>query len=198
MRISFKMILFGVLLLAGCQTTSGTVNTQYTSYFNLEPPRKNQKFVYIQVQDGTGTGMDLESRISKQISKRGYTITKYPERANYVLQANVIHAGDIDTDVLEYAYKTSYGSRITKSTPKEDDLIAKGLNKLIGSAAAKSKGIILDLKVTEWQNKGADRKRIGVLPKKTRIVSGVTGRNLDDSQISGMSTDVVQKIASIF
>lgn len=188
-----------VLFLYGCQTMNSAVNTQFASYFNIEPPLKNQRYVYVQVQDGSGQGMQLQDKIASTIGQKGYTITSNPEQANYVLQANVIHAGEIDHDILEYAYKTDYGSRIIKSQPKEPDMIASALNKVTGAMAAKSKCIIMDLKVTEWQVENGQRKRINAFNnKKTRIISGITGRKLPETVMNDMSSEIIQKVTALF
>lgn len=197
-----KQLLIGlacVLLVCGCQTTKSAVNTQLTSYFNIEPPLKNQRYVYVQVQNGSGRDMKLQDKIASTIGQKGYTITTDPQQANYILQANVIHAGDIENDVLQFAYKTDYGARIVKSNPKEPDMIGSALNKLTGSMAEKSKCIIMDLKVVEWQIKNGDRKRVNAFnDKKTRIVSGVTGRNLPETVMDDMSNEVIQKVTAFF
>lgn len=190
--------LFFVLLTCGCQTTKTNVNTQLTSYFNIVPPLKDQRYVYVQVQNGSGHDMKLQDKIASTIGQKGYSITADPQQANYILQANVIHAGDIETDVLEFAYKTDYGARIVKSGPKED-MIGSALNKLTGSMAAKSKCIIMDLKVIEWQIKNGERERVNTFnDKKTRIVSGITGRNLPETVMNDMSNEVIQKVTAFF
>lgn len=197
-----KKLLIGlvcVLLVCGCQTTKSAVNTQVTSYFNIEPPLKNQHYVYVRVQNGSGHDMKLQDKIASTIQQKGYTITRDPQQANYILQANVIHAGEIENDVLAFAYKTDYGSRIIKSNPKEPDMIESALSKLTGSVAAKSKCIIMDLKVIEWQLRNGERKRVNAFnDKKTRIVSGVTGRNLPGTVMDDMSNAVIQKVTALF
>jgi hypothetical protein len=198
MQKSLWICLACVLFVYGCQTTQSAVNTQLTSYFNIEPPLKNQRYVYVQVQNGSGQDMKFQEKIATTIGQKGYTITTDPQQANYVLQANVIHAGDIENDVLQFAYKTDYGSRIVKSGPKED-MIGSALNKLTGSMSAKSKCIIMDLKVLEWQNLNGDRKRVNAFNnKKTRIVSGVSGRNLPETVMDDMSNEVIQKVTAFF
>ena len=188
-----------VLLVWGCQTTQSAVNTQLTSYFNIEPPLNNQKYVFVQVQNGSGCDMNLQDKITALIQQKGYRLTKNPEQANYILLANVIHAGEIDHDVLEFAYKTDYGARIIKTSPKDPDMIGSALNKLTGAAAAKSKCIIMDLKLIEWQLKNGERKRVNAFnDKKTRIVSGVTGRRLPETVMDEMSNEVIQKVTALF
>lgn len=191
--------LMAVLYISGCAATDSGVNTQFTRYFSINPPMKNQNVVYVQVQDSTGQKLSLQPRIAGAIKAKGYTMTKYPEKAYYVLQGNVIHAGEIETDVLDFAYKTDYGDRIIRRNAAEPDMIAVGLQKLTQAATAKSQCIILDIKLVEYHNKNGRRKRVSRrADKTTRIVSGITGRSLPMTIIQDMSAEVVQKAAGLF
>ena len=78
-------------------------------------------------------------------------------------------------------------------------MIAVGLQKLTGAATAKSQCIILDIKLVEWRIKNGKKERVNRMnAKRTRIVSGATGRKLPETTIRDMSAEVVQKAAGLF
>jgi hypothetical protein len=188
-----------VLYISGCAATNSGVNTQFTRYFNINPPMKNQNVVYVQVQDSTGQNLSFQQRIAGAIKAKGYPMTKYPEKAYYVFQGNVIHAGEIESDVLDFAYQTKYGDRIVRRTAAAPDMIAVGLQKLTKAATAKSQCIIFDIKLDEYHLKNGKREMIRrITPKTTRIVSGITGRGLPETVIQEMSDEVVQKASGLF
>jgi hypothetical protein len=151
------------------------------------------------VQDSTGQNLSFQQRITGAIKAKGYPMAKYPEKAYYVFQGNVIHAGEIETCVLDFAYQTKYGDRIVRRTAAAPDMIAVGLQKLTKAATAKSQCIIFDIKLDEYHLKNGKREMIRrITPKTTRIVSGITGRGLPETVIQEMSDEVVQKASGLF
>ncbi len=95
-------VLSSVLVLSGCGAMSTAikkrnleVKTQMSETIWLDP--SSQKTVYLQVKNTSDKDMSaLQSKITKALQDKGYTVTSSSDNAWYWIQANVLKADKMD------------------------------------------------------------------------------------------------------
>lgn len=94
-----KLMMAGCLMLTGCAGL--TVSSSMSSSIFLDPLAPEKRIVYVQVRSTADRrGIDIKRAISAGIAEAGYNLTDNPDRANILLQANVLKVGESDPDEL--------------------------------------------------------------------------------------------------
>lgn len=82
-------------LLTGCMTTQLQTQVKTTKTIFLNPVKKSQRIVYVDIKNTSGADIDvLMPLIERKLQARGYKLTDDPDNAKYVLLANVLFAND--------------------------------------------------------------------------------------------------------
>lgn len=96
------------MLISGCAATTTSVRyaeldvqTKMSSTIFLEPVAPQKKTVFVQIRNTSDKLLNIEEAIRQAIMARGYTIESDPDKAHYILQANVLQVGKIDISALE-------------------------------------------------------------------------------------------------
>ncbi|EDT6851825.1 complement resistance protein TraT, partial [Salmonella enterica subsp. enterica] len=100
--MTMTAVLSSVLVLSGCGAMSTAikkrnleVKTQMSETIWLEP--SSQKTVYLQIKNTSDKDMSgLQTKITKAVQDKGYTVTSSPDSAYYWIQANVLKADKMD------------------------------------------------------------------------------------------------------
>jgi hypothetical protein len=107
-------------VLSGCATnvalqkTNLDVETKMSSTVFLEPAAPEDKTVYVQVRNTSDqAAFNIEPNIVEALRTRGYTVTNDPKKANYMLQANILSAGEIDKRTRDQLMADGFGSAAT-------------------------------------------------------------------------------------
>jgi hypothetical protein len=105
------------LVLSGCAATTTAlrykdldVQTKMTSTIFLDPVPPEKRTVFIQVRNTTDKPMlDIEPQVAGVIAGKGYEVVQDPNKAHYILQANVLQVGKTDQSALERSTLAGFG-----------------------------------------------------------------------------------------
>ena len=107
MKKFFKNIIFlGLLLIMVSCSTMHTiiskrnldVQTKMSDTIWLEPAAANQKTVFVKISNTSGKNLNIEQKIMKVLSEKGYRIVNDPAEAKYWLQANILKVDKVNLD----------------------------------------------------------------------------------------------------
>jgi outer membrane lipoprotein SlyB len=216
---SFKLagVLLASLLLAACgaATTSIAkkdlkVETKMSSTIFLEPVSPVEKVIYLQVRNtSTYPNLDLTGPLYAALINKGYEVTNDSKAAHYVLQVNVLQAGELDAATRDEMVGRGFGDALIGGlagagvgglvSGHKDAVIAGALiGAAVGGLANATThdvtySVITDVQITEKQANNKTEKH------QTRIASTANKVNLkfeqaEDELVAGMS----RSIAGIF
>lgn len=161
-----------VLLLQGCAAVQTAVSHSDLDVQNrmsetifLDPVGPDKKVVFVQAKNTSDQpGFDLEPALKQAIAAKGYQIVDDPNRANYILQVNVLQVGKVDPSAAEQSFLGGYGSAATGAgvgaaagalaggtTAVLGGALAGGLVSVVADAAVKNVTytVITDLQLSE-------------------------------------------------
>ena len=107
MKKFFKNIIFlGLLLtMVSCSTMHTVISkrnldvqTKMSDTIWLEPAAANQKTVFVKISNTSGKNLNIEQKIMKVLSEKGYRIVNDPAEAKYWLQANILKVDKVNLD----------------------------------------------------------------------------------------------------
>ncbi len=110
----------GTIVLGGCSASKNLMEhsslqteTKMSSTIFLDPVSFKQKTVLLQVRN-TSDRKDFnpKNEIKASLEKAGYTVTEDPEKAHYLLQANILKAGQGRPEEMQQALLGGYGGVI--------------------------------------------------------------------------------------
>ena len=105
MKKFWKSIIFlGLLLtMVSCSTMHTIISkrnldvqTKMSDTIWLEPAAANQKTVFVKVSNTSGKNLNIEQKIMKVLSEKGYRIVNDPAEAKYWLQANILKVDKVN------------------------------------------------------------------------------------------------------
>jgi hypothetical protein len=131
-RLRALIILSLSLWLCGCAATQIAlekkdlkVETQMSNTIFLDIENQSERSVFVDLRNTTDKNINVRERILDRLRDKGYTIAETPQRAFYVLQANILYVGVADPSALHESLYAGYGG-----------VLAGGLaGALIGGAA---------------------------------------------------------------
>lgn len=83
------------LVFSGCATTELQTQAKMSQSIFLNPVKKSQRIVYIDIKNTSGHELDnLIPMVEKKLLARGYKLTDDPDTARYFLLANVLFANN--------------------------------------------------------------------------------------------------------
>lgn len=87
--------LFLSVIFTGCATTDLQVETKPTNSIFLDPIKRVQKTIYVEVKNSSGKEIDnFESRLRDKLRSQGYTVITDAKSAQYILMTNVLFAAN--------------------------------------------------------------------------------------------------------
>lgn len=107
----------GLTQLVGCAAMdtaiskrSLDVQTKQSATIFLDPVVQAQKTVYVQVKNTSDKSFEVENNIKEAIADKGYRVVNNLDDAHYLLQANILKVGKMDTTAAERMLHSGYGS----------------------------------------------------------------------------------------
>ena len=94
MKMTLKMGLVlssALLLMSGCATTELQTSAKMTQSIFVSPASKEKRTIFVSMRNTSGTDIALEPRVTQALINKGYTIVGDPDKATYVLMANVLY-----------------------------------------------------------------------------------------------------------
>lgn len=170
--------LLGCLTLSACAATTTAitkseldVQTRMSDSIFLEPLPPARRTVFLQVKNTSDReDFNIEDGVRAALAKQGYQLVNDPERAHYMLQANVLQAGKSSVTAAEDAFSSGFGGALfgaavgavgTRAVTKDTGSIIGG--GLIGAAVETAAGAfvkdvtysaITDIQVSERATDG--------------------------------------------
>ena len=177
--LPFAALMLGCLALTACSAATTAISkrdldvqTRMSDSIFLEPLPPARRTVFIQVKNTSDReDFNIENDVKAEILKRGYQLVDNPERAHYMLQANVLQAGKSSVTAAEDAFASGFGGALfgaavgaagTRAATKDTGSIIGG--GLIGAAVESAAGAfvqdvtysaITDIQVSERATDGA-------------------------------------------
>ncbi|GGA79497.1 conjugal transfer protein TraT [Neiella marina] len=110
-----------MLALGGCSATHTAikkrnldVQTKMSDTVFLDPVPPEQMVVYLQIRNTSDKqDLNVRSAIENRVVQRGYRITKNPNEAHYMVQANILQVGKVDKREAEGMLQSGYGAGLT-------------------------------------------------------------------------------------
>lgn len=88
------------------------VQTKMSETIFLEPTEPDKKIIYVDIRNTSDKEMNVQESIVSSLKSRGYTITTSPQKANFMLQANVLQVGKSDLRQAQSALDGGFGGAI--------------------------------------------------------------------------------------
>ena len=107
MKNFLKNIIFlsFLLMMVSCSTMHTVISkrnldvqTKMSDTIWLEPAAANQKTVFVKISNTSGKNLNIEQKIMKVLSEKGYRIVNDPAEAKYWLQANILKVDKVNLD----------------------------------------------------------------------------------------------------
>lgn len=170
-----RLILTGymVISLVGCAATQTAISkkdldvqTKMSSTIFLDPVAPEKRTVLIQVRNTSDKPeLSIKPQIAQAIANKGLTVVEDPDKAHYLLQANVLQVGKIDLREKDEVLASGYGGTISGgvlgttigalATDSDNGMIAAGLIGAIAGTVADAMvkdvaySIITDIQISE-------------------------------------------------
>jgi hypothetical protein len=169
-----RLALLSLTLFAGgCAATTTAlgkrdldVQTRMSDSIFLDPLSPDQRAVFVQVKNTSDqTDLSIEPVVRDLIAAKGYRLVDDPDSARYLLQANVLQAGQASETAVEQAFSSGFGGALlggavgalaTRAATSDTGAIIGG--GLVGAAVEAAAGslikdvtysVITDIQVSE-------------------------------------------------
>ena len=153
--LRLTLSLLGCFALAACSAATTAISkreldvqTRMSDSIFLDPLPPARRTVFVEVKNTSDrVDFDIETGVKAAIKKRGYRLVENPERAHYMLQANVLQAGESSVTAAEDAFSSGFGGALfgaavgaigTRAATKDTGSIIGG--GLIGAAVESAAG----------------------------------------------------------
>ncbi len=94
MKVSLYSTVFlasSLLLFSGCATSQLQTSAKMTQSVFVNPVAKEKRTIFVSMKNTSGADIMLEPRVVQTLINRGYSVIDDPEKASYVLMANVLY-----------------------------------------------------------------------------------------------------------
>lgn len=175
--IQYTMLSSAIVLLASCAATSTVIehrnletDTKLSQTVFLDPVAPSKKTIFIAVKNTSQESLTVDESLKNALEEHGYKVVNNPEKAHYMLQANVLQVGKMSISASQSALGGGYGSALAGAgtgaalgalSGHSNTMIAGGVaGGLLGLAAdslvkAVNYTMITDVQISERIGKGA-------------------------------------------
>ena len=80
-----------VFALSGCLTTTMQTKATMSKSVFIDPVAKSEQTIFIAMRNTSGQNINLQPKIIALLQSKGYTIVDDTQKANFILQANVLY-----------------------------------------------------------------------------------------------------------
>jgi len=115
--LSALALVLGLCACAAATTAIGKrdldVQTRMTDTVFLDPVAAEQRTVFIQIRNTSGRpDFDIEPQVVAHLADNGWRVVEDPERARYLLQANVLQVGRSSRSAAERTFAQGFGGTL--------------------------------------------------------------------------------------
>lgn len=117
-------VILGVALLSGCTAMSTAIShrnleveTKMSNTIFLDPVAPDQRTVYVEVKNTSDkSSFDIDKMVKSDILAKGYKIVNDPNKAHYMLQANILKIEKMPQKEAHALLSGGYGAAIGATT----------------------------------------------------------------------------------
>lgn len=88
------------------------VQTKMSETIFLEPTEPEKRVIFVDVRNTSDKDINVKDEIVHALTVHGYTITTSPQKANFMLQANILQVGKTDLRGAQSALEGGFGGAI--------------------------------------------------------------------------------------
>lgn len=108
-----------ILFLTSCAATQTALEhrnleagTKLSQTIFLEPVSQAQKTVFVSVKNTSDEEVNINQQLKTALKAQGYQVVNQPDRAHYLLQANILKVGKMSVAASQSALGNGYGSAL--------------------------------------------------------------------------------------
>lgn len=210
--IQYTALSSALALLVSCAATSTVIehrnletDTKLSQTVFLDPVAPSQKTIFIAVKNTSQESLSIDKSLKNALAEHGYKVVNNPEKAHYMLQANILQVGKMSVSASKSALGGGYGSALAGAgtgaalgalSGHSNTMIAGGVaGGLIGLAAdslvkAVNYTMITDVQISERVGKGAVHEQFNA-SLQNGTASGTTQTSSKHSDYQRYRTRVV-------
>ncbi|MBL4773878.1 MAG: complement resistance protein TraT [Alcanivoracaceae bacterium] len=110
-----------MIAIIGCSAVHTAVNkrhldiqTKMSHTVFLDPVAASKRTIFIQIRNTTDKPeLNVAGQVMADLQQKGYTVLNDPDKAHYVLQANVLQVAKMDLRAAQHALDGGYGAAIS-------------------------------------------------------------------------------------
>lgn len=109
-----------ILMLSGCAAMQTSLEhkdlqggSQLSESIMLDPVPDAQKTVHVSIKNTSDQEINITNKVKSAIASHGYKIVSNPNRAHYLLQANILKVAQMSKSASQSALGRGYGSALS-------------------------------------------------------------------------------------
>ncbi len=113
------MFVMAAISLSGCgavhtmvKKRNLDVQTKMSETIFLEPRKAADRIIYVSVKNTSDKDLDIKKKIISKLKSGGFKLTSDPEKAKYMLQANILQCGKSDLRAATNALNAGFGGAV--------------------------------------------------------------------------------------
>ena len=165
------------------------VQTKMSETIFLEPTEPNQRVIYVDVRNTSDKDINVKESIVSALISHGYTVTTSPQKANFMLQANVLQVGKTDLREAQNALDGGFGGAVLGAAAGYA-LHVSGRNAAAGGLIGAALGVVGDALVDDTFYSMITDVQIRERPLAGEMITQTQAANIKQ----GSSTNVQQNI----
>lgn len=191
-RLLLMLAAFGLVSGCGAVHTSIKksdldVQTRMSDTVFLEPVAPEKRLVFVSVRNTSDKDLDLKPQVISRLERSGYQITHDPDRAQYMLLANVLKVGKDDLRASDSYLEAGASGAIIGSAASSSSDQGKGI--VLGAVI----GVVSDALVDDTLYTMVTDIEVRERPRAGEVVT----RSESGSTTQGSSATVKQKVSPI-
>jgi hypothetical protein len=120
-NVSAKLtLIIMVFVLAGCAAMQTTLEhkdlnggSQLSESIMLDAVPKSQQTVHVSIKNTSDQEINIANKVKRAIESHGYRVVSNPNRAHYLLQANILKVAQMSKSASQSALGGGYGSALS-------------------------------------------------------------------------------------
>lgn len=88
------------------------VQTKMSDSIFLEPVEPEKQIVYVRVRNTTDKNINIENNVKEAFRSKGFKITLHPNKAEFMVQANLLQIGKSDAKSARSALESGFGGAV--------------------------------------------------------------------------------------
>lgn len=145
-QMKIGLVASAVLILTGCAATDTLIehgslqtSTKMSNSIFLPPEATANKLIYVQVKNTSDQNIDITNLLTQDLQADGYQITNDSNKANQILQVNILQAGKSTMDNVNSMLGDGFGGAVAGAAigaaVSSNPLAGGGIGGIIGGLA---------------------------------------------------------------